>query len=442
LADELAKLAARNTEQAPLQVPLQVQVQVQTATRFGLDHRMGYRYHALQGERQPFAYDHAAWQQALQALPVPSCDEKEAREREAQARADEQRQVEDMLAGRLPPDKDPLQQAACAHDAAGVRAVLAKGRLNRVLSGLFSICKIDARTPEIFDLLAPFLYEREGEQSSWCLTLEGYLERQDLETLGRLHRLGLPVACAERKHLVRMLYPQRPAGKDYDDEQTIARLQALAGLGVRWCQPTPHGDDVLQVAMYSGSPRLLNWLLDHGCNPAVLPAMDQPGLRAPDYMLSARFIWAMRSHRFGAEQGGINFAPLAPQDRQALDARIGEVSLEEMTRVQPQTGVNGVWLYPFIRDPALLAWYAAHGARMDAADRQGRSWYLFGYRRDDGQYSKGHELLDALSVAQLQQMLKPRNLATGQPGKPLDAAKDMSPGGLGAYLCKRGAIAC
>ena len=88
------------------------------------------------------------------------------------------------------------------------------------------------------------------------------------------------------------------------------------------------------------------------------------------------------------------------------------------------------------------AWLGARGVRMDAANAFGFSWYTRGYSHTTGKPLKGHEVLDSLSVAQLRQMLKPVNLASGKPGKPLVAAKDMSDGGLGAYLCRRGAIPC
>ena len=425
-------------------VPLRVQA-VARSESLGL---MGQRVRTLEGATHVHAYDHAQWLQQLEALPVERCierDARRAREREVEA---QRKKFEDYLAGRSVWNDNPLYRAVCSHDPAEVRRVLALGIPRMNFSGMLQDCRIDASKPEIFDLMYPLAHARAEDRESYCLmVLERFLKTSDEASLRRLHRLGLPLGCAEFT-LFQWLLGYSDTHPVPADER-LPLLRRLAELGMDPCMTSPAKLTLLQRAVHVAPLPYIEFLLDAGCDPGVLPALNVPGAGPP--FMSAQLAWMMRVRGYWANIFERRPERLPPEVVERLSRRIGEVSQEELTRVHPRTGRTGPLMIFRQSEPsqradfnaALIAWMGSRGVRMDAADEWGHSWYSRAYSdASKNKPPKGHEMLDGLSVEQLRQMLKPVNHATGKSGKPLEAASDMSPGALGEYLCRRGAIRC
>lgn len=389
-----------------------------------------------------YPYDHAAWQRQLEALPIETCAMRDERERRAQAEAGARRKVDDYLDGRTPWADNPFRNAVCAHDVAAMREVLRIGQPRFPVSGIIADCGIDSRHPEIFDTLFPMAYANETDRAGYCHLIHKLLEQRDEASLKRLHALGLPVVCPDFGHIAKVL------SSGAEGPQKLTWMRTLVGLGMDPCLATPGGVTMLQMAARGAAPEKIEFLLDAGCDPSRLPVLGHSQSGPP--FASAPLAWLLRVRGFLYLPGETRPPPLAADVVERISRRLGEVTDEELRRVHPQSGVSGPLLIAAQRgegwsaagNAELVAWLAARGVRMDAANAFGFSWYMRGYSHTTGKPLKGHEVLDSLSVAQLRQMLKPVNLASGKPGKPLDAAKDMSDGGLGAYLCRRGAIPC
>ena len=225
-------------------------------------------------------------------------------------------------------------------------------------------------------------------------------------------------------------------------------LRTLVRLGMAPCLQTPSGVTLLQKAAAGAAPEQIEFLLDAGCDPGVLPV---PGaVESGPPFASARLGWLLRVRGFFYRDHEMRPPPLPADAAARISKRLGDVTDEELQRVHPQSGVTGALLIAAQKGPGwhadgnaeLIAWLGSRGVRMDAADEAGFSWYYRGHTVQTGQPMKDHRVLDGLSDLQLRQLLAPVNLATGRAGQPLDASKDMSAGGLGEYLCRRGAIKC
>jgi hypothetical protein len=127
----------------------------------------------------------------------------------------------------------------------------------------------------------------------------------------------------------------------------------------------------------------------------------------------------------------------------AFMQRIGGVTDEEIRRITPGTGVSVLARAMYIdTSPKLLRYLVDRGARLDAADSEGRSWYWSGYAKRVPMNEQMFAALDVLGVDELRTLIKPVVLLTGQPGKAMERVAERTPGSLGAYLCRRGAISC
>lgn len=434
--------------EAALAAAREVTLRVEATARSEHLRAFGRRVHRMESAPLVHAYDHADWLRQLAALPLERCVERDARQAREREAAAARKKFEDYLAGRAPWNDNPLYQAVCAHDPAEVRRVLALGTPRMAFSGMLSHCGIDASKPEIFDLLFPLAQARAEDRDGYCrLLLQRFLVRKDEASLGRLRRLGLPVACGDYELFQWLL--GYSSEHPIPAEQRLPWLRRLTELGMDPCLASPSGLTLLQRAAHYARPEYLEFLLDAGCDPAALQALDVPTTFGPPFM-SAQLAWLMRVRGYWRNVFEQPRERLPPEVVERLSRRIGDVSQHELTRFHPKTGVGGPLLITEQRewgrlanlDAALIAWMGSRGLRMDAANSIGLSWYARGYKDTGGQLPKGHDMLDSLSVEQLRQLIKPVNLATGKPGKPLEAAKDMSQGGLGEYLCRRGAIRC
>ncbi len=427
-----------------------VSVVAQASTRASLEMRRGYRDHVLRSKPFAVAYEHERWMQTLASLPLQSCKARAEAKRLAQAKAEAEAHKARYARGdmTLASQDNPLTKALCAKDLPAVRELLAAGVPNFSLSNMIHECGIGSHTPELFNLMMPLLYARESERTAYCHLLEPLLERRDTAALAHFHALGLPPTCATAGHFIRILghintMAALPA------PQQLAWVKQLGAWGAPLCKASPDLNTLLQHAMQHGSEALLSHLMNQGCDPAVLPSFTLlEGQSARLLNVSARFIWRARVLRLkvGKEQlsGDLDLDGVA-----RLTPRIGEVSDEEITRHHPRFGGNLLFMHPYgsgsmSEDALMIEWLASRGVRLDAADTSGRSWYGRGYAVTSPKrnFIRNHEVLNVLSVTQLQILIHPVVLSTGQPAQPMDALQDMAPGGLGEYLCLRKAIDC
>jgi hypothetical protein len=421
----------------PAQLTLQLQLQSDATRRSRLwGSESGLR---LAGPQQPWVYDHAAWQSRLAAMNLETCDARLRRLNSERAA----REREDYLAGRLDGDKDPLRQAACNGSAAALQAVIAQGVPQRDIGPIFRECSVRPDKPEHYLLLMTLAYQQNPQAGgSYCRQLDEPLRRRELPALQRLVAAGLPPLCPGRDHFDALMHSER--GVLFPAARRIEWLQQVAATAkLPLCQPAPDGTTLLQRAARREGPEVLNFLLQQGCEPARLPALGGQGEAGADW--SAALAWHVR--RQGWVKPSLDAWP-APQ-LQVVSHRLGPVRREELTRVDPGTGLAGPLLFtlPYtLRAPALhpglVTWLAQQGAPMDAANALGRSWYVDAYRGDTALPPLDHRALDGLSTAQLRRLVRPRHLGTGAAGVPPDGLDGQQPDDLGSYLCRRGAGPC
>jgi hypothetical protein len=294
----------------------------------------------------------------------------------------------------------------------------------------------------MFDLMMSVLYARESERRSYCRLLEPWLRLRQPAPLERLHALGLPVMCATVQNfraLLNVTYSDPPA----PGTVLVPWMTQLEHLGADLCEASVSDNNLLQHAIGAYDADVVAWLLDRHCDPALLPTLDNSEGDDKVWM-SARMKWRLRT--FAAQRTDVGHALTAPIDATAwerLQARIGEVSPQEFTRVDAR-GLRSVIILvgePAFGDPRVLAWLAAHGARLDASGEDGYGWYAPGYTNFHF-ISAPPQVLDVLSDDQLRQVMHPVNVVTGRAGRAFDRMSDRGPGTLGSYLCQRKAIPC
>ncbi len=410
------------------------------AGNLGLSMRRGNRFAQRQSETFSVRFDAIRWPQQLAALPVETCDAQDTRLAAEAAAAKAATHAQRYAAGDagLNLEDNPLYKELCAHDVAAVKARLAVAAPRRDVAHMVRDCTLTRWHPELHELMLPVLYARVEERAAYCDMLEPALAQRRVGRLEQLQRLGLPPMCATDKHLSQVLYPgehnhnlPRVAP---NSSGTIEWLQQLQALGADICATSDKRSSLVQLAAPLAEAVLLQYLLDAGCDPLLLPAYGHVGTAQ-----SAALSLAARRFAHADEPHAPRLEPLP----EALVQRFGDVTDEEIRRIEPGTG-RGVLSRSlgFFYSGPLLAHLVQRGAALDAADDAGSSWYWLGNLSGARIAPQQLASLDVLSVEQLRVLIKPVVTRTGQPGKPMRGAEDRHPGSFGAYLCSRGAVSC
>jgi hypothetical protein len=223
-------------------------------------------------------------------------------------------------------------------------------------------------------------------------------------------------------------------------------LKLLHSQNVPICRTLPDNTNLLQDVVARFPAEVVHYLATIGCDAHVNPppANDWPWSIGDS---SAAVHWYRRRNglRITADQ----YAPVSHEQARIVATAMGDLTAAEINRPNSygQTLLHVIAPQLFYK-PEEFRYLLAHGARLDAADKDGHSWFSARYAmRYDSNYSIEvfrhgiFVLLDQLSVVQLNQVWSPKNTLTGEPGLPIEEY-GLEPGQLKGYLCRRGATAC
>jgi hypothetical protein len=458
------------------------QLTVNIGERISLGGRRGYRGFNRSAPLK-YRYDHAQWKAALAALPLKSCavwDEAKqvikATEEKAQA------EIEFARASVTNANK-ALHDEVCrgAADKVAARMIAEKPAdgpwmPNFPLAEIVMDCTITKPQPEIFKQLAPAFYAR-PEGTAYCTMLEKLHGERNIAYLQTLAQLKLPVDCLDKEAwrgglepLIAAANPKRVEGqpKPVPDATKIADavqwLKQLKALKIDVCtQRVSDRDEVnnvvekfkgktlLDEVIRRGNPLLIEALLDAGCNPHVQLNSSSARSTLPEDFLPASVWWTFRRHRALTDEGTapldtVNADVLVKLDR-VLAVRAASLNAAYSPADEAVLGVAHERV--MTSAPTLLAALAKAGARLDAADGNGASWFYFvgnGMKWQDG-YAN---VLDQLSDKQMKQLIAPKIIATGAPGQTMNAlalpARNSADWGdprpFRDYVCKRKLLDC
>jgi hypothetical protein len=418
-------------------------------TRYDLTQRRGYRSFTLDAPLK-FVYRHTPLSE-LQALhPLPSCSAQYQKQRA-------QERVRRYLDG----DNAELEAKLCAGDEAGVRAVLAMGAPKASVWPKLSPCTVEQPRGELFSLLMPYAYAQSqghGEASRYCGLLAQLHNTGNLSYLSRLAALKLPLVCEADRYGEAEVWrngfdprmpsprsgPRKPA-RELTDATQLEWLTLMKAQGLPICKPAANGSTLLQFSVLHRSAAVIEFLLDAGCDPHA-PPPAKPVLDGGNSGLPARAEmqpilpvagWTLRRFRTPDSR---STSPIDPERVAAITRRMGNLRADEINGVAPSR--NAPFLMAFradvLRNPALLHHLVQHGARLDATDAYGTSWFegvaddsALGDPRDKPR-ERPFAMLDALSDAQMRELIRP-----GPKGLRQLADEHRTASTFNTYLCKR-----
>lgn len=422
-------------------------LQVGLGTRFDLGLRRGYRGFRLEAPLR-FAYQHTPVREMQARHELPGCD---GQQRAEQAQA----QVQRYLDG----DNGELQRKLCEGDEAGVRAVLALGAPKGSVWPMLRQCTVEQPRGELFSLLLPHAYAQSQGQADggdYCWLLAQLHNRGDLDFLTRIAAQKLPLVCEgpERAELWRNGFdptlpslregPRKPARPMNDDTQ-LAWLRLMKSQGLPICKPAASGMTLLQLSVKHRSAAVIEFLLDAGCDPHA-PVPKAPVLEGGNSGLPARNEaqpilpvagWTLR--RFRTRDSRDN-SPIDADRVAAISRRMGNLRSNEINGSDPTGGTSFLWVHRVAvrRNPALLQHLVRLGARLDATDEYGTSWFdgvgddsHLGDPRDPPR-KPPFAMLDALTDAQMRELIRP-----GPKGLRQLADEHRTESTFNTYLCKR-----
>jgi hypothetical protein len=456
---------------------------VRSVARLSLESRRGYDFRSVRSMPLSYRYEHSSWMRGVQQLPISSCKEEDEREDAARAAANRAEKERWYAEGdsRLTADENPLLQEICGNELDAVRARLARGTPTFNLSGVALDCTVTKPQLEMFGLVMPALYARTQERASYCSVVRTLHSRRALAYLDKLGSVGLPLVCTSvedppadyrreacrtnpaphrclantfaGEHMWRAgLYPSDENGWVNRDvasrHDTLQWLQLLHTHHVPICQSLPDGTNLLQELVARSSPEVVAYLVKAGCDPHIQPPLDP----SPEYVqfqdFSPALRWFMRTN--GIAIYGDEYVAVDPSQGRAIARAMSELTASDINHASADSGMSLLHrLARYLPDrPELLRYLLAHGARLDVADAEGRSWFDKGYtqvlgreRATDVDQARLLSMLDQLSVTQLRELMSPKNSLSGEPGLPIEEY-DFAPGRLTIYLCERGAKKC
>ncbi|HVF16969.1 MAG TPA: hypothetical protein VNA21_08660, partial [Steroidobacteraceae bacterium] len=458
-------------------------LQVRSAARLSLESRRGYDFRYVPAMPLKYRYEHSSWMRGVQQLPIASCkqqDEQEEAARAAVQRAEKERWYSEGDS-RLTADENPLFREMCANELDAVRARLARGTPAFNLSGKILDCTITQPQPEMFAVLMPALYARKQERGGYCSIVRTLHSRRALAYLDKLASVDLPLVCTSAEdpppdyrrtacntnpaphrclantfaaeHMWRAgVYPSDASGWVNRDvasrNDTLQWLQLLHSHDIAICQTLPDSTNLLHELVARSSPEVVAFLVKAGCDAHVRPPLDV----SPEYIQlqdsSAARRWFMRTH--GIAIYGDEYSPVDPVQGRAIARAMGELTPSDINHPSADSGMSLLHrLARYLPErPEMLRYLLAHGARLDVADKEGRSWFDKGYtqilgreRATEADQARLLSMLDQLSVSQLRELMAPKNSLSGEPGQPIEEY-DFAPGQLTIYLCERGARKC
>jgi hypothetical protein len=460
-------------------------LEVRSLARLTLGSRRGYPTYALQAMPISYRYEHSSWMRGLEQLPIETCQQRDARANEAQLKAQqlEKEQWYEAGDGRLGHEDNPLFKEMCANDLDAVSARLARGTPKFNISGAIHECTIDAVRTEMFALAMPALYAREQEREGYCNVLRSIHERRSLPHLEKVAALRLPLLCTfdeqpQHDYMERSckddVAPHRCLARSFrgpdawragllptDDKgqrqvnfdpssrgDTVAWLQFLQAQRIPICATRPDGTNLLQEVVERFPADVVRFVVGAGCDAHVRPPFDPRSERAELSDASAAVHWFLR--RNGVSMYFEQYAPLDPTQGRIVADAMGALTVDEVNYANPRSGKSLLHYAAGVLPERPNEWryLLARGARVNVADQAGVSWFSKGYTQRFGRDHTNDErqqqllaMLDELSVAQLRELIAPRNSLTGAAGLPIEEF-DFEPGQLTMYLCRRKAKDC
>jgi hypothetical protein len=357
---------------------------------------------------------------------------------------------------------------------------------NFPLAGIVMDCTIKKPQPEIFRQLAPAFYAR-PEGTAYCKMLETLHGERNLAYLQTLAELKLPVDCTDKEawrgglepllvfqplFMLQQLVAQpqtaaenaKPVPAATKTSEAVQWLRQLKAFKIDVCTARVSdrdqvnnvvekfkGKTLLDELIRHGDPLLIEALVDAGCSPHAQLNAASARSYLPEDLLPASVWWTFRRHRAPADEGTapldtVNGAVLAKLDR-ALAVRAA--SLNAAYSPADDTVLGVAYERIMTSAPTLLAALAKAGARLDAANSGGASWFYFvgnGMKWQDS-YA---DVLNQLSDKQMKQLIAPKIIATGAPGQAMNAldlpartsADWGDPRPFRDYVCKRKLMDC
>lgn len=461
-------------------------LQATSSGRFDLGYRRGYPTYTLPALPLQYRYDHAGWMQDVQRLPLETCEQRQAREEAAKLGAQrlQEEQWYDSGDSRLSRENNPLYREMCSDDLEAVTRRLARATPRFSMSGMIFECSIGTPRLEMFSATMPALFARVEERDGYCSIVSALHRNRSLAYLEALADLQLPILCSAQEdphadytrrscdnyprpdHCLANaakgpdawragLYPLNERGEQEVNADPSARqdavrwLQFLQAQNVPICQTLPDNTNLLLDVVERFPAEVVHYLASAGCDAHVSPpaaeAYSMPYM-LPRIEYSAAAHWFARSHGINAHR----YAPVDPQQADLVMAAMGGLTAQDINRADTASGRTLLhdaarWLP---ENPPMWRYLLAHGARLDVADINGRSWFDRDYAQIHGAQYRNEEvqnrlfaMLDGLTVEQLNQLNRPVNTITGEPGLPIEEY-DFEPRQLAIYLCARGAHPC
>ena len=450
-------------------------LQAQSGSRLSLESRRGYEWYTWRAMTLRYRYEHSTWMRVARQLELETCQQRDQREQDAREEA-KRIEIEQWYAtgdSRLHADNNPLFREMCTNQLEAVKARLARGAPTFNLSGKLSECAIDEPNVEMFGLVMPVLYARTEERSGYCSVLRTIHSRRAVKHIERLALLRLPLICTQSEdppseswrkscevsraphrciantfsgeHVWRAgLYPADITGQlnrdPHSHVDTLGWLRVLHTARIPICKTLPDGTNLLQDVVAKFPADVVHYLVKVGCDAHVNPPLDIQG----DYSVmtdsSAAVHWFMRRHGIAIIVD--QYAPVDEQQGIAVEAAMGGLTAADINHADASNGRSLLHhLSPyFLERPELWRYVLSRGARLNVADKDGVSWFSTGLAQrlgsDDADLSRLFALLDQLTLAQLRELMSPRNSLTGEPGLPIEEF-DFAKGRLSPYLCQR-----
>jgi hypothetical protein len=426
-----------------------VALEASFGVRFDLTQRRGYRSFNLDAPLS-YVYQHRPLSELAARHPLPACA---AQYQAQQARA----RVTRYLGG----DNSELEARLCAGDEAGVRAALALGAPKGSVWPRLNACTVDQPREALFALLVPYAYaQSQGQGDAWryCGLLAGLHNTGNLSYLRRLADLKLPLVCEPDRDSEPEVWrngfdPSMPSARSgprksarpLNDATQLEWLALMKAQGLPICKSSANGTTLLQLSVKHRSAAVIEFLLDAGCDPHA-PPPDKPVLDGGNSGLPARAEvqpvlpvagWTLRRFRTPDRN---STSPIDPDRVATITRRMGSLRAAEINGPAPTQGTSLLMAYraEVLRNPALLHHLVQQGARLDATDSHGTSWFegvaddsALGDPRDKPR-DRPFAMLDALSDAQLRELIRP-----GPKGLRQLADEHRTASTFNTYLCKR-----